>query len=41
MIRVRAGISFALIETMGDGHCGLPRAELIGLDSKLLEVPTP
>jgi exodeoxyribonuclease V alpha subunit len=25
MIRVRAGISFALTEAMGDGHCGLPR----------------
>lgn len=41
MIRVRAGISFALTEAMGDGHCGLPRAELIGLAEKLLEVPAP
>ena len=40
MIRVRAGISFALSEAMGDGHCGLPRAALIGLAGKLLEVPT-
>lgn len=40
MIRVRAGISFALSEAMGDGHCGLPRADLIGLAGKLLEVPT-
>ena len=24
MIRVRAGISYALTEAMGDGHCGLP-----------------
>jgi len=39
MIRVRAGISFALTEAMGNGHCGLPRAELIGLAEKLLEVP--
>jgi exodeoxyribonuclease V alpha subunit len=39
MIRVRAGISFALTEAMSDGHCGLPRAELIGLAGKLLEVP--
>jgi len=39
MIRVRAGISFALTEAMGDGHCGLPRAELVGLAGKLLEVP--
>jgi len=41
MIRVRAGISFALTEAMGDGHCGLPRTELIGLAEKLLEVPAP
>ncbi|MDT8858338.1 ATP-dependent RecD-like DNA helicase [Paracoccaceae bacterium Fryx2] len=41
MIRVRAGISFALTEAMGNGHCGLPRAELIGLAGKLLEVPAP
>jgi exodeoxyribonuclease V alpha subunit len=41
MIRVRAGISFALTEAMSDGHCGLPRAELIGLAGKLLEVPAP
>ena len=41
MIRVRAGISFALSEAMGDGHCGLPRAELLGLAEKLLEVPAP
>jgi exodeoxyribonuclease V alpha subunit len=41
MIRIRAGISFALTEAMGNGHCGLPRAELIGLAKKLLEVPAP
>jgi exodeoxyribonuclease V alpha subunit len=41
MIRVRAGISFALTEAMGDGHCGLPRKDLIGLAEKLLEVPPP
>jgi exodeoxyribonuclease V alpha subunit len=38
MIRVRAGISFALTEAMGDGHCGLPAAELVKLAEKLLEV---
>jgi len=38
MIRVRAGISFALSEAMGQGHCGLPRTELAGLAEKLLEV---
>ncbi|MCR9073589.1 MAG: ATP-dependent RecD-like DNA helicase [Alphaproteobacteria bacterium] len=41
MIRVRAGISFALTEAMGDGHCGLPRKDLISLAEKLLEVPPP
>ena len=41
MIRVRAGISFALTEAMSDGHCGLPRAELIVLAGKLLEVLAP
>jgi len=41
MIRVRAGISFALTEAMGNGHCGLPRKDLTGLAEKLLEVPAP
>jgi exodeoxyribonuclease V alpha subunit len=26
MVRVRAGISYALTEAMDDGHCGLPTA---------------
>ena len=39
MVRVRAGISFALTEAMDDGHCGLPTAELIPLAEELLEVP--
>ena len=39
MIRVRAGISYALTEAMGNGHCGLPISELIPLSTKLLEVP--
>jgi exodeoxyribonuclease V alpha subunit len=39
MIRVRAGISYALTEAMGNGHCGLLLAELIPLFIKLLEVP--
>ncbi len=38
MIRVRAGISYALTEAMGNGHCGLPLAELIPQSTKLLEV---
>jgi exodeoxyribonuclease V alpha subunit len=39
MIRVRAGISYALTEAMDDGHCGLPVAELAPLAEKLLDVP--
>ncbi len=39
MIRVRAGISYALTEAMDDGHCGLPADELTPLAVELLEVP--
>src|SRR5246500_1709585 len=38
LVRVRAGISYALAEAMDDGHCGLPTDELIPLAQKLLEV---
>jgi exodeoxyribonuclease V alpha subunit len=36
---VRAGISYALAEAMGEGHCGLPAEELVPLTQKLLDVP--
>jgi exodeoxyribonuclease V alpha subunit len=39
MIRARAGISFALTEAIDDGHCGLPRDELLPLAVKLLDIP--
>ena len=39
MIRVRAGISYALTEAMTEGHCGLPTGELVPLAEKLLEIP--
>ena len=39
MIRVRAGITYALTEAMDDGHCGLPTEELVQLAIGLLEVP--
>ena len=39
MIRVRAGISYALTEAMDDGHCGLPTEELVPSAMNLLEVP--
>ena len=38
MIRVRAGISYALAEAMDEGHCGLPAEELVPLAVELLEV---
>ncbi|MFZ1883048.1 MAG: AAA family ATPase, partial [Rhodoplanes sp.] len=38
MVRVRAGISYALAEAMDEGHCGLPVAELVPLAERLLEV---
>ena len=38
MIRIRAGISYALSEAMDEGHCGLPTDELIPLAEGLLEV---
>jgi len=39
MIRVRAGVSYALAEAMDEGHCGLPADELADLTAKLIEVP--
>ena len=39
MIRVRAGISYALTEAMDEGHCGLPAEQLAPLAVELLDVP--
>jgi len=39
VVRVRAGISYALTEAMDEGHCGLPTDHLVPLAEKLLEVP--
>jgi exodeoxyribonuclease V alpha subunit len=39
MIRLRAGISYALTEAMDEGHCGLPTDQLLPLAEKLLEAP--
>jgi exodeoxyribonuclease V alpha subunit len=39
LIRVRAGISFALTQAMEEGHCGLPGEELAALTRQLLDVP--
>jgi len=38
MIRVRSGLSFGLAEATGQGHCGLPVAELTRSTSELIEV---
>jgi exodeoxyribonuclease V alpha subunit len=38
MVRVRAGVSFALGQAMEEGHCGLPEGELTPLVGTLLEV---
>ena len=40
MIRARAGIAYALTEAMDEGHCGLPRDELLTMAAALLEVPS-
>jgi exodeoxyribonuclease V alpha subunit len=39
MIRLRAGVSFALAEAMDEGHCGLPTEDLIPLAEGLLGAP--
>ncbi|GAC1406105.1 MAG: ATP-dependent RecD-like DNA helicase [Burkholderiaceae bacterium] len=38
-LRAQAGVSYALAEASGEGHCGLPRTELIALAVKLLDIP--
>ncbi|WP_294261305.1 ATP-dependent RecD-like DNA helicase [Propionivibrio sp.] len=38
-LRAQAGISYALSEASGQGHCGLPYAELVPLAVKLLGIP--
>ena len=40
MIRARAGIAYALMEAVADGHCGLPEDDLLVQAEKLLEIPT-
>ncbi|MBI2213962.1 MAG: ATP-dependent RecD-like DNA helicase [Acidobacteria bacterium] len=39
MSRARAGVSHALSDAAGRGHCGLPFEELVELASRLLEIP--
>ena len=40
LLRIRAGLSHVLSEAMAEGHCGLPRAELIEASARVLEVET-
>ena len=39
VIRLRAGIGFALNEATSDDHCALPTGELLRMTAKLLDVP--
>jgi exodeoxyribonuclease V alpha subunit len=39
LIRVRAGISYALAEAMDEGHCGLPVEELAAIAQSSAGVP--
>jgi exodeoxyribonuclease V alpha subunit len=39
MIRARAGLTHALLEAVGDGHCALPEEDLLALAEHLLEIP--
>jgi exodeoxyribonuclease V alpha subunit len=39
MIRARAGISYTLMEAISDGHCALPKENLLTLAEKLLGIP--
>ena len=38
-VRIRAGISHVLSEATSNGHCALPREELVGLAMDLLGIP--
>jgi exodeoxyribonuclease V alpha subunit len=38
MLRARAGISYALVEAVANGDCGLPQDDLLTLAGKLLEI---
>ena len=40
MIRIRAGVGYALAKAMDEGHCGLPEGELVTQAATLLQVPT-
>ncbi|HIJ61531.1 MAG TPA: ATP-dependent RecD-like DNA helicase [Rhodospirillaceae bacterium] len=39
MLRARAGIAYALVEAINDGHCALPKEDLLAKAEALLEIP--
>jgi exodeoxyribonuclease V alpha subunit len=39
LIRARAGLSYALVQAMDEGHCGLPAGALAEKAERLLEIP--
>jgi len=39
MIRIRAGMSYALTEAMSDGRCALPLTDPVKLSAALLDAP--
>ena len=41
MLRARAGISYALLQAVENGDCGLPHEDLLTLGQKLLEIDRP
>jgi exodeoxyribonuclease V alpha subunit len=41
MLRAQAGVSYALMEAVANGDCGLPQEDLLSLAEKLLEIATP
>ena len=41
MLRARAGISYALLQAVENGDCGLPEDDLLTLGQKLLEINRP
>jgi exodeoxyribonuclease V alpha subunit len=41
MVRARAGISYTLMEAIGDGHCALPKDDLLENAAEILEIPNP
>ncbi|MBE3099779.1 MAG: AAA family ATPase, partial [Planctomycetes bacterium] len=41
LVRARAGIGYALMRGLDEGHCGLPEARLTEAATRLLEVPAP